>query len=160
MLVQKLLRIDEDTVQQINNLLQKMSGKEYVSFSAFVRKLIKIGLNNMEKSNIEESFIDKVKNITNKPILEKEEVLKATHICIETIAKIGLTHVGWNYENMIKEICNYSNSDRINHLKNDLNKHPILINYVLCTLRDEGFKISSGIGTWGNVFIIISWDKE
>lgn len=48
MLVQKLLRLDESAVKEIEELVQKLSEKEYVSFSALVRKLIRIGLDGMK----------------------------------------------------------------------------------------------------------------
>jgi hypothetical protein len=48
MLVPKLLRFDEVTIQEVEELVQKLSEKEYTSFSALVRRLIRIGLDNMK----------------------------------------------------------------------------------------------------------------
>jgi len=59
MLVQKLLRIDEATIQEIEELSQKLSEKEYTSFSALVRVLIKKGLDSMKKSVINSEQVKK-----------------------------------------------------------------------------------------------------
>lgn len=48
MLVPKLLRLDEVTIQEVEELAQKLSEKEYTSFSALVRKLIRTGVDNMK----------------------------------------------------------------------------------------------------------------
>lgn len=50
MLITKLLRLDESTVREVDELVNKLSEKEYISFSALVRKLIRIGLDNYEMS--------------------------------------------------------------------------------------------------------------
>lgn len=51
MLVSKLLRIDDTTIQEIEELVRKLSEKEYTSFSALVRTLIRKGIDTMTKSN-------------------------------------------------------------------------------------------------------------
>lgn len=48
MLVPKLLRLDDVLIQEVEELAQKLSEKEYTSFSALVRKLIRIGMNDMK----------------------------------------------------------------------------------------------------------------
>ena len=41
MLVPKLLRLDDTTIKEIEQLSQKLSKKEYISFSALVRAIIR-----------------------------------------------------------------------------------------------------------------------
>jgi hypothetical protein len=48
MLVPKLLRLDDATIQEVEELAQKLSEKEYTSFSALVRKLIRNGMDDMK----------------------------------------------------------------------------------------------------------------
>jgi hypothetical protein len=66
MLVPKLLRIDDTTIQEIEELARKMSEKEYISFSSLVRTLIRKGLDNMTKS-----------------IINSEQVKKAVHDVVD-----------------------------------------------------------------------------
>jgi len=51
-LITKLIRIEEKTIQDINKLKDKLDG-EYISFSSLVRKLIRVGLQNIEKKDKE-----------------------------------------------------------------------------------------------------------
>ena len=48
MLVSKLLRLEDTLIQEVEDLAKKLSEKEYTSFSALVRKLIKNGVDNMK----------------------------------------------------------------------------------------------------------------
>jgi hypothetical protein len=48
MLVSKLLRLEDTLIQEIEDLAQKLSEKEYTSFSALVRKLIRMGADDMK----------------------------------------------------------------------------------------------------------------
>lgn len=50
MLIQKLLRLDKNTVQELEELAQKLSETEYISFSALVRNILRKGLNNMKNN--------------------------------------------------------------------------------------------------------------
>ena len=59
MLVPKLLRLDDTTIKEIEQLSQKLSKKEYISFSALVRAIIRKGLDNMSKSIINSEQVKK-----------------------------------------------------------------------------------------------------
>lgn len=80
MLTQKLLRLDEATIQEVEELAQELSKTEYTSFSALVRKLINIGLDHMKK--------------TEKILKKKEEEINrletALEIAIEALKKIAV----------------------------------------------------------------------
>jgi hypothetical protein len=71
MLVPKLLRIDDSTIQEIEELAKKMSEKEYVSFSALIRTLIRKGLDHMPKSIINSERVKKaVHDVMDKALEE------------------------------------------------------------------------------------------
>lgn len=70
MLKPKLLRLDESMIQELEQLSQSLSEKEYISFSALIRKLIRIGMDNMETS-----FIEKIRQSATKQDNEREKVL-------------------------------------------------------------------------------------
>jgi len=173
MLVQKLLRIDEDTIQKINNILLKMSEKEYISFSAFVRKLIKIGLNHLEDNmeNITEntakkSFVEKIRKISNNSNVEKKIALETVCKEIESIAGYNTTKISMPIFRIFKVIYNslnnkpnsviyngstwepntvYRESNIFEQAAINYEKYNSLLGHVILSLRDEGFNISSSI---------------
>jgi hypothetical protein len=49
-LITKLIRLEEKTIEDINELKNKLDG-EYISFASLVRKLIKVGLLNFENKD-------------------------------------------------------------------------------------------------------------
>lgn len=50
-LITKLIRLEEKTIKDIDQLKNKLDG-EYISFASLVRKLIKVGLENFEKKDV------------------------------------------------------------------------------------------------------------
>lgn len=48
MLVKKLLRLDESLVKEIDDVVEKKSKKEFITWSSLVRKLIRLGLDKMK----------------------------------------------------------------------------------------------------------------
>lgn len=97
MLIQKLLRIDEATVQEVEKLAQKLSEKEYTSFSALARTLIKKGLNTMEtneNSSTAISFKSKVENMANSAAYKEAKILAEVKEQIEECASYGQRKLG------------------------------------------------------------------
>lgn len=50
-LITKLIRLEEKTIGDVNELKNKLDG-EYISFSSLIRKLIRIGLQNFDKKDV------------------------------------------------------------------------------------------------------------
>jgi hypothetical protein len=91
MLVQKLLRIDDSMIQEIEELAKKLSEKEYTSFSALVRKLIRIGMDNMTKSIINSESVKKVVYKAMDEALEQ---------CAHQQNANGMPYEGFDYDNL------------------------------------------------------------
>src|SRR5271155_98310 len=89
MLTQKLLRLDEATIQEVEELAQKLSKTEYTSFSALVRQLIRTGLDYMKKEKIikeQEAEINRLES--------------ALEIAVEALKKIAVRE-----EEELEESC-------------------------------------------------------
>jgi hypothetical protein len=136
MLVPKLLRIDEVTIQELEELAQKLSEKEYTSFSALVRKLIRKGLNNMETT--ENNFLDKVQKLSNGNS-KKEKVLQHIKLFIESLAKLERQDYSFTLRAFNREVERalgmLDNSDLIasNYIE--------ILEYVVSSLRKDGLEI-------------------
>lgn len=143
MLKSKLLRLDEAAIREIEEMAQKMSEKEYTSFSALVRKLIRIGMDNMEVS-----FIEKVRQSAVKPDDEKEKVLSQIKKEIESQADFGhrnLWYSSWTFKMSIIKALNVD-------LK-DVDKYFEMLKHITQSLRNEGFQVSCKMDD-GFAFII------
>lgn len=44
--ISKLIRLDEQTVKDINKIKNEISKTEYITFTALLRKLVRIGIKN------------------------------------------------------------------------------------------------------------------
>lgn len=94
MLVPKLLRIDDATIQEIEKLAKKLSEKEHTSFSALVRTLIRKGLDDMEKSIINSEQVKKAVHNVVEEALEK---------CAEQQEAHGKPYEGYDYDHLDEE---------------------------------------------------------
>lgn len=54
-LISKLIRMEESTIKEIEQLETQLNESQYISFSALVRKLIKIGLDNFKENKMNEN---------------------------------------------------------------------------------------------------------
>ena len=50
-LISKLIRIEEGTIKDIEDLKERVYKDEYISFSSVVRKLIRLGLDSFKKES-------------------------------------------------------------------------------------------------------------
>jgi hypothetical protein len=91
MLVPKLLRLDDATIQEIDKLVLKLSEKEYISFSALVRTLIRKGLDDMTKSIINSEQLKKVVH---------DVVDKALEECAYQQEANGMPYEGFDCKNL------------------------------------------------------------
>lgn len=150
MLVPKLLRIDEATIQEIEELSRKLSEKEHTSFSALVRTLIRKGLDDMEKT--ETSFIKKIKDTTGNLTSEKEKVLEKIKKEIEESANLGYNtkqYTAWTFKMSIISALNIE-------IEN-ISKYFDILQYVVHSLFTEGFEVQARFDTNGGFWIDISW---
>jgi hypothetical protein len=136
MLVPKLLRLDDATIQEIEELVLKLSKKEHTSFSALVRSLIRKGLNNMETT--ETSFLNTVQKLSSGDS-RKEAVLQHIKSFIESIASGGRKEYSFTLRAFNREIERavgmLDNSDLI------ASAYIEILEYVIASLRKEGFII-------------------
>jgi hypothetical protein len=79
MLTQKLLRLDEAMIQEVEELAQELSKVEYTSFSSLVRKLITTGLN-----------MKKIEKIIKRQEEEIGRLETALEIAVEALRKIAI----------------------------------------------------------------------
>jgi hypothetical protein len=96
MLTQKLLRLDEATIQELEELAQELSKTEYTSFSALVRKLIRTGLD-----------MKKIEKIIKKQEEEIGRLETALEIAVEALRKIAI-------KEEVEELCD-----------TEVKKHPL-----------------------------------
>jgi hypothetical protein len=152
MLRQKLLRLDESVIQELERLVQSLSEKEYISFSALVRKLIKIGMDNMEA---ETSFFNKIKTTTSVNNLdnEKAKALSAFKEYIERHAKVGQCQISF-------DLLGFKNIIQVSFDKEiDLEQYCKLLDYTLRSISTEGFDVSASIGKYTSPTLTfsVSW---
>jgi hypothetical protein len=60
MLTTKLLRIEENIVEKLEEMVKNLSQEEYTSFSSLVRKLIRIGLRYMEVDEAKDKRVSSI----------------------------------------------------------------------------------------------------
>lgn len=162
MLKPKLLRLDESTIQEIEELSQNLSKKEYISFSALVRKLIKIGMDNME--NIEnQSFIDNVRKTTASVSSVKERVLAAFKEDIKRMADNGCKYCVQYPETFRRLIANAIDDNEFGDIsKVDFDTFYEMLYYSMNELKKEGFNVSSFFNTSDQncatgLFFLVEW---
>jgi hypothetical protein len=51
-LIKKLIHLEEKTVEDVERLKEKLNVEEFISFSAVIRRLIRLGLDSMEKKDM------------------------------------------------------------------------------------------------------------
>lgn len=151
MLTPKLLRIEESTIQEVEELAQQLSEKEHISFSALVRKLIRIGLDNMENKV---SFLEKVKKTTDASnlVVEKEKVLTFIKNTILHHSERGDNHIECNLFFFYSYFKGALDQENI-----DFNQYYALIQFVLDALASEGFKIIPMIRYRSDLYVRIEW---
>lgn len=144
MLKPKLLRLDESLIQELEQLAQSLSKKEYISFSALVRKLIKLGMKNMET----ESFIESIKKVSNNVHAEKDRLLLLVKKDMKRMADSGCkycVHYPETFRQLVAnaiEGCEYGDKSRV-----DFNTYHEMLNYIMTSLKKEGFKVSASFKT-------------
>lgn len=146
MLVQKLLRLEDTLIQEVETLAQEMSKTEYTSFSSLVRQLIRKGLDTMENNTTEQkeqssSFIETVKKISSTLPNDVNRLL--AHIKEHRITKSareGATLIIYNMEDFMDDIDSalWHKNDIIN---TDIRYFLKLYNQVMVELQHEGFQI-------------------
>lgn len=91
MLVPKLLRLDVATIQEIEELVLKLSEKEHTSFSALIRTLIRKGLDSMPNSIINSKRIKQAVH---------DVVDKALEECASQQEANGKPYEGFDYNSL------------------------------------------------------------
>lgn len=159
MLTQKLLRIEDSAIQEIEELAQKLSEKEYTSFSALVRKLIRIGLDNMETEIL---FIEKIKTVSCGVNLDKNKVLLAVKKDIERMAEEGCNYAVFypdSFRSLVAKAL--EGNEWADKSKVSFDTYHEMLYYVMVSLYKEGFKISAsfsvGEGSMPGLYYHINW---
>jgi hypothetical protein len=136
MLKQKLLRLDESVINELEQLAHNLSEKEYISFSSLVRKLIKIGMENMETT--ENNFLGKIQELSNGNSAN-EKVLQHIKSYIKDIASLGRKDYSFTLRAFNREVERslgmLDNSDLI------ASAYIEILEYVISSLRKEGIEI-------------------